>query len=96
MLLELISKYYNLLWILFFVIIGLKILLAYLFHGELEGSTGVVFALFKWYNEDEQELADTPGRRTMMRFHNVVTIGIYLSLLIVIGATLLPMFITPL
>ncbi len=93
MLLDLISRYYNLLWILFFLIVAFKILLAYLFHGELEGSMGVVLALFKWYNEDEQELAETPGRRTMMRFHNVVTIAIYISLLIVIGATLLPMFL---
>ena len=56
MLLELIARYYKLLWFALGAIAFLKIFLAFLFHGNLEGMNGVIFALFKWYGEEEQEM----------------------------------------
>lgn len=66
-----------------------KIILSYSFHGNLEGVNGVIYALFKWYGEEEQELEDFGPRRTMMRIHNVVTLIIYLILFIMIVAIFL-------
>ena len=93
MLLEFIARYYKFFWLALGAICLIKILLASLFHGSLEGMNGVVYALFKWYGEEEQEMEDVPGRRTMMRIHNIVTLMIYGAMLLVLLATLLPMFI---
>ena len=93
MLLEFIARYYNFFWIAFGAIAFIKIILATIFHGSLEGMNGVIFALFKWYGEEEQEIEDIPARRTMMRIHNIVTLLIYGSLGLILIATLLPMFI---
>ena len=61
---------------------------------RLEGLMGLIFAIFKWYGEEDQEMAEYPKHRTVMRFHNVVTLGIYFALLLVILSSLLPMFLT--
>ena len=44
-------------------------------------------------NED-QEMAETQKSRTLMRFYNVVTVGMYFVLLIIILSSVLPMFIS--
>ena len=93
MLLKNLSVYYHYLWLLLGAIVGLKILLSFLFNKHLEGLSGFIFAIFKWYNEEDQEMAETAGSRTMMRFYNVVTAGMYFVLLIIILSSILPMFI---
>lgn len=89
MLIELIARYYKLLWLALAAITLLKILLAYSFHGNLEGVNGMLYALFKWYGEEEQELEDFGPRRTMMRLHNVITLMIYATIFAIIIAVLL-------
>lgn len=90
MLLELIARYYKFLWLAFAAIGFLKIILSYSFHGSLEGVNGVLYALFKWYGEEEQEMEDFGPRRTMMRFHNIVTLMLYGVLIVILIATLIP------
>jgi succinate dehydrogenase/fumarate reductase cytochrome b subunit len=92
MLLEFIARYYKLMWLGLGAIAFLKIFLSYAFHGNLEGTNGVIYALFKWYGEEEQEMEDVARRRTM-RIHNIVTLLLYVAILIIIAATLLPMFL---
>ena len=74
MLLELIARYYKFLWLALAAIAFLKIILSYAFHGKLEGVNGVLFALFTWYSEEEQEMEEFGARRTIMRFQNIVTL----------------------
>jgi hypothetical protein len=93
MLLEFIARYYKFFWIGLCAISLLKILLATIFHGSLEGVNGVLYALFKWYGDDEQEMEDVASRRTMMRFHNIITLMVYGAIAVVLVATLIPMFI---
>ena len=90
MLLELIARYYKLLWLAFAAIAFVKIILSYSFHGTLEGVNGILFALFKWYGEEEQEMEDFGPRRTLMRFHNIVTLMLYGMLLVILLATIFP------
>lgn len=93
MLLELIARYYIYLWLAFTGVALLKIILSFRFHGNLEGFNGLLYALFKWYNDEEQEMEDFGPRRTTMRFHNIITLGLYFFLGVIIVATLLPMFL---
>lgn len=93
MLLEFISRYYKVFWIIFGMIAFVKIILAYIFHEGLQGMNGVIFAMFNWFNEEEQEIEDVPSRRTMMRVLNIVTLLIYGAMAFLLVATLLPMFI---
>jgi hypothetical protein len=93
MLLEYIARYYKFLWLGLAAIAFLKVILSYYFQNGLEGFNGVVYALFKWYNEDEQEMEDEPKRRTMMRMHNIITLGIYVVILLIVVATLITMFL---
>ena len=94
MLLEFIVRYYKVFWVVFGIIAFLKVILAYVFHGSLQGINGVLFALFKWFNEEEQEIEDIPSRRTMMRILNSISLIVYGVLLFILIATLLPMFLT--
>ncbi len=89
MLLELIARYYKFLWMALAIVAFFKIILAYSFHGNLQGFNGVIYALFKWYGEEEQELEDFGPRRTMMRLHNVITLIIYGLFLAIIAAIFL-------
>lgn len=89
MLLELIARYYKFLWLALAAIAFLKIILSYSFHGSLEGVNGILYALFKWYGEEEQEMEDYGPRRTMMRFHNMVTLMLYVMLLVILVVTIL-------
>lgn len=89
MLLELIARYYKFLWLALAAIAFLKVILSYSFNGGLEGINGILYALFKWYGEEEQEMEDYGPRRTMMRLHNVVTLLIYGVLLVILLATIL-------
>lgn len=86
MLLEYIARYYHYLWLLLTVLALLKIILSYSFQENLEGVNGLLYALFKWYGEEEQELEDYKSRRTIMRLHNIVTLGIYGTIAIMIIA----------
>ena len=91
MLLDLIARYYKFLWIAVGAVAFFKIILFNFFNGNLEGVNGILYALFKWYGEEEQEMEDVARRRMTMRFLNLITIGIYFLLLVGIMATLLPL-----
>lgn len=91
MLLDLIAQYYKFLWIALGAVAFLKIMISLVFNGSLEGINGIIYALFKWYGEEEQEMEDVGSRRTMMRLHNLITFAIYFIILVIIGATVLPM-----
>jgi hypothetical protein len=93
MLLELISKYHTWLIIFFIGVVLVKIVMSYLFHDNLEGTNGFLFAIFKWYTEENQEFEELASRRFMMRIHNIVTLLIYLLILLIIVVTVLPMFL---
>ena len=93
MLLEFIVRYYKVFWIVFGMIAFIKVIFAYVFHGGLQGINGVIFALFKWFNEEEQEIEDVHSRRTMMRILNIITLIVYGVMLFLLLATLLPMFL---
>ncbi|MDB5192730.1 MAG: hypothetical protein JWQ96_2293 [Segetibacter sp.] len=90
MLLELVARYYKFLWLLLGAVAFLKIVLSYYFNRNLEGINGIIFALLKWFSEEEQEMEDHTPRRTMMRVLNMVTFGIYFVLLMILLATFLP------
>ena len=90
MLLELIARYYKFLWFALAAIAFLKIILSYAFHGKLEGVNGVLYALFVWYSEEEQEMEEFSGRRTMMRVHNIITLMMYGMVMLIILASILP------
>jgi hypothetical protein len=93
MLLELIARYYKYLWIILVAVVFLKILLSFSFYKDLEGFQGMLFAIFKWYGEEEQELEDLGPRRTLMRLQNVVTLGIYFVLILILVFFLIPKFL---
>lgn len=93
MLLDLIARYYRYLWYAFAAIGFIKIILSYSFNGALEGVNGVIYALFKWYGEHEQEMEDSGPRRTMMRIHNIVSLFLYAVLLLILLSSLLTMFL---
>lgn len=90
MLLDYIARYYKFLWLAITAVSFIKIILSYSFHGNLQGVNGVLYALFKWYGTEEQELEDYQPRRTIMRLHNIITLMIYGLLLIIIVATIIP------
>ena len=90
MLLNLIAQYYKLLWIALGGVAFLKIIIATVFHGGLEGVNGIIYALFKWHGEEEQEMEDVGKRRMMMRIENLVTLMLYFFIFVVIAATLIP------
>ena len=87
MLLDLLARYYKFLWLGLGAVAFLKVILSNIFHGDLEGVNGIVFALFKWYGEDEQEVEDVGRRRLIMRVHNLITAFLYLMILVVIAAS---------
>jgi hypothetical protein len=89
MLLEYIAIYHKYLWLLLIAFSSLKLVLSYSFIENLQGVQGALYALFKWYGQEEQELEDQPSRRTVMRFHNLVTFAIYFILVIILIATIL-------
>ena len=90
MLLELIARYYFYLWAAFAALALLKIILSYSFHGGLQGLNGIIYALFKWYGEEEQEMEDEGPRRTTMRLHNIITLLLYGMLFLIFLAYILP------
>lgn len=94
MLVKLLGSYYHYFWLLLAAVVGFKILISFLFNKRLEGLTGLIFATFKWYGEEDQEMAEYPKDRTIMRFLNIITLGIYFCLLLVILSSLLPMFLS--
>lgn len=94
MLVKLIASYYHYLWLLLSAVIGVKILLSFLFNKQLEGFQGLIYSIFKWYGEQDQEMEETASKKTMMRIYNVFTAGMYAVLLLIIIASLVPMFLT--
>ncbi len=93
MLLEFIARYYKFFWIGLGILCFIKIILANLFHGSLQGMNGMLFALFKWFGEEEQEMEEVSARRLMMRILNIITLMVYGAMLLVFVATLIPLFI---
>lgn len=94
MLLDWIAQYYKLLWLAFAAVGLIKIVLSYSFHGNLEGVNGVLYALFKWYNRDEQQIEDVESRRTAMRLYNLITLVMYIILIAIFFSSLITMFLS--
>jgi hypothetical protein len=92
MLLELIARYYKYLWVAFGVIAFIKVILSYFFQGSLENLNAVIYSLFKWHGSDEMEMEEVNNRRTMMGIQNVVLILMYITLIVILVATLLLYF----
>ena len=89
MLLQFLVRYYKIFWLAFVAIALLKIILSYSFNEKLRGLLGGLYALFKWYNLEEQEMEDLEPRRVIMRFHNIITLFMYLFGIFLIFLTLL-------
>lgn len=94
MLLKLISQYYIYLWLMLVAVLGLKILLSFVFNKNLEGFQGLLYSIFKWYNTDDKDLAESDKKRVLMSIYNIFTISIYLILGFIILFSILPMFLT--
>ena len=86
MLLDYIARYYKFLWLALIAISILKILLSYSFNDKIRGIHSILFALFKWYGMEEQETEDYEPNRVIMRFHNIVTLLIYFTALLLVVA----------
>ena len=93
MLIELVARYYRFLWLAFAAIGFVKIIISFSFNHNLKGINGILYGLFKWYNEDDQEMEDLGPRRITMRFHNMVTLLLYFIILLIVAASMLTMFI---
>ena len=86
MLLELIGRYYKYLWVVFGLIAVGKILLSYTLTHTYPA---LVFAIFKWYNSDEQQIEEDKQQRFVMKTLNLITVLLYFTLLVALAATLL-------
>ncbi len=93
MLLKYIAIYYHYLWLLLAGVVIFKILLSFFFDSSLEGIFGFVHAIFKWYGEPDQEMAETNGQRISMRIQNVITAFMYVILSVIVLVSFLPMFV---
>lgn len=93
MIVKLLASYYLYFWLLLCIIVIIKVLLSFTFNKHLEGFNGLVFAVFKWYGEEDQEMSESNTRRTIMRLNNVITLSMYATLGLIILVSLLPMFI---
>jgi hypothetical protein len=93
MLLKYIAVYNHYLWLLLAGTVIFKILLSFFFDPTLEGIFGFVRAVFKWYGEPDQEMAETNNQRLSMRVQNVITAFMYLVLGVIVLTSLLPMFV---
>lgn len=93
MLIDFIARYYKFLWLALIAIGVIKVLLSYSFNAQLEGTNRILYALFKWYNDDEQQLEDFAPRRTMMRVHNIVTLTMYGIIGMIFFASLITMYL---
>jgi hypothetical protein len=94
MLLKQLTSYYHYFWLLLGAIIVGKILLSFFFNKHLEGVSGIIYAIFKWYGEEDQELAESGKLRLLMRLYNMITLSMYFVLGIIILSSVLPMFLT--
>lgn len=86
MLLDYIARYYKFLWLALIAISLIKILLSYSFNEKIRGIHSILFALFKWYGVEEQEMEDYEPNRIIMRFHNIITLLIYFTIILLIVA----------
>lgn len=86
MLLDYIARYYKFLWLALIGVAFLKIILSYSFNDKIKGIHNILFALFKWYSVEEQEMEDYEPNRVIMRFHNIITLTIYIIILLLIIA----------
>ncbi|MBX2932097.1 MAG: hypothetical protein KF781_09140 [Chitinophagaceae bacterium] len=94
MLLKLLSTYYHYLWLALAIVICSKTILSFVFNRNLEGFQGFLYAIFKWYNEDDKDMAETNKRRFVMNISNIFSVIIYIILGFIILFSILPMFIT--
>lgn len=93
MLLDFIARYYKFLWMAFVAIGFAKIIFSFSFNQNLKGIHGILYALFKWYSEDEQEMEDLGPRRTTMRVHNIITLSLYSIIAVIILTTMFTKYI---
>ncbi len=75
------------------VLVIIKVIMGYLFNDHLEGTGGFLFAVFKWYGEEDQHFEELASRRFMMRVHNIFTFGIYFMMILILIVSVIPMFL---
>ncbi len=93
MLFKTIASYYHYFWLLLAAVVGLKVLLSFIFNSHLEGFQGLLYSIFKWYGEDDQQMEDLSSKKTQMRMLNILSFAMYLILFFIILFSLVPMFI---
>ncbi len=82
MLLNYVAQYYKYVLITLLFIIFFKIVLSYSFNEKIRGLQGILYAIFKWYGQQEQEMEDDETRKIIMRFHNIVTLFMYVIIIL--------------
>lgn len=93
MLIYYVAQYYKFLLLASVIFITFKIIISFSFNENLRGMHGLLFAIFKWYDEQEQEAEDNDSRRITMRVHNIVTLFVYFSLILIILANVIFKFL---
>ena len=93
MVVKLLASYYLYFWLLLCIVVVVKVILSFSFNKQLEGFNGLIFAVFKWFGEDDQEMSDSNTKKTLMRISNIITLSMYAVLGLIILVSLLPMFI---
>jgi hypothetical protein len=94
MLLKLISAYYIYVWMFLAGLTALKIVISFIINNHIENLQGIIFSVFKWYNEDDKELAENKKIVALMQILNGITILLYFVLFIIIILSILPMFLS--
>lgn len=65
-----------------------------MFNRNLEGFQGWLYAIFKWYSDDDKDMAESTKRKSLMGIINLLSVMMYLSLGAIILFSILPMFLT--
>jgi hypothetical protein len=89
MILHLIERYTTLYWIIFIGFIAIKIIFSVEVEGKIHGMIDVFVVLFRWYDHVTRAMAESKELSSRMRVLNLITIGIVISLLVVLVVSLM-------
>ena len=89
MILHLIERYYIFYWGIFLIATLLKFILAIPIEGNPNGMVGIFILIFRWYSSIELSMIDSEIIKSRMRFQNLLTIGMIISLLVIGGVYVL-------
>jgi len=89
MILQLIERYYTIYWVTLIGFAVLKIIFSIGVEGSIHGMVDLFINLLKWYGGIERSLADSEEIKRRMQIQNLITIGMIVSLLVVIAVSML-------